>query len=139
MRETKVSLHIIYHDMSVSRPCILEVRVLIYAIPVWGAADNIYIKHLPILQKRIVRLLTFNDNYPVPAGPLVHTSTLFYELKILMIHEVFIVQTAKFVYKCLHNLNPPHLNIICRPSIGLLSCFYFYGFYSRRKMRMVWH
>ena len=85
---------------------------LIYAMPIWGASDNIYIKPLLILQKRIVRLLTFNDNYPVPAGPLVHTPPLFYDLKILKIHDIFKVQTAKFVYKCLHNLNPPHLDII---------------------------
>ena len=52
---------------------------LIYAIPIWCASDNIYIKPLLILQKRIVRLLTFNDNYPVPAGPLVHTTPLFYD------------------------------------------------------------
>ena len=65
-----------------------------------------------ILQKRIVRLLTFNDNYPVPACPLVITTPLFYDLKILIFHDIFKVQTAKFVYKCLHNLNPPHLNIM---------------------------
>ena len=35
-----------------------------------------------------------------------------YDLKILKTHDIFKVQTAKFVYKCLHNLNPPHLNII---------------------------
>ena len=44
---------------------------LIYAIPIWGASGNINIKPLLILQKRIVGILTFNDNYPVPAGPLV--------------------------------------------------------------------
>ena len=83
---------------------------LIYAIPIWGSAANIYIKPILVLQKRIVKLLTFNDNYPIPAGPLAHTP-LFYQLKILTIHNIFKVQTAKFVYKCLHNLNPPHLNV----------------------------
>ena len=80
--------------------------------PFGGVSDNIYIKPLLILQRRIVRLLTFNDNYPVPAGPLDHTTPLFYDSKILIIHDIFKVQTAKFVYKCLHNLNPPHFNIM---------------------------
>ena len=34
--------------------------VLIYAEPIWGSADNIYIKPLLTLQKKNVRLLTFN-------------------------------------------------------------------------------
>ena len=38
---------------------------LIYAIPIWGASDNIYIKPFLILQKRIGRLLTFNDIPPL--------------------------------------------------------------------------
>ena len=83
---------------------------LIYAIPIWGSADNIYIKPLLTLQKQIVRLLTFNDNYHNPSGSLAHTPPLFYELKILVIQDIFKIQTAKYVYKRLHNLNPPHLN-----------------------------
>ena len=83
---------------------------LIYAIPIWGSADNIYIKPLLTLQKKIVRLLIFNDNYHNPSGSLAHTPPLFYELNILVIQDIFKIQTAKYVYKCLHNLNLSHLN-----------------------------
>ena len=83
---------------------------LIYAIPIWGSADNIYIKPLLTLQKKIVRLLTFNDNYHNPSGSLAHTPPLFHELKILVIQDIFKIQTAKYVYKGLHDLNRFHLD-----------------------------
>ena len=75
-----------------------------------GSADNIYIKPLLTLQKKIVRLLTFNDNYHNPSGSLAHTPPLLNKLKILVIQDIFKIQTAKYVYKCLHKLNPSHLN-----------------------------
>ena len=49
----------------------------------FGVLLTTFTSNLSILQKRIDRLLTFNDNCPVPAGPLVHTPPLFYVLKIL--------------------------------------------------------
>ena len=79
---------------------------LIYAIPVWGVANDSHINPIKILQKKIVRMITFTDKFPWPTGPLAHTPPIFHELEILTITDVFKVQTAKFVYNCVNVLAP---------------------------------
>ena len=79
---------------------------LIYAIPVWGVANDSHINPIKILQKKIVRMITFADKFPRPIGPLAHTPPIFHELEILTITDVFKVQTAKFVYNCVNVLSP---------------------------------
>ena len=62
---------------------------LIYGIPIWGNASSTFLKPIHILQKKIVRMATFNDNYPSIPGPLTHTPPLFLKLKILYdIHKL---------------------------------------------------
>ena len=79
---------------------------LINAIPVWGVANDSHINPIKILQKKIVRMITFTDKFPRPIGPLAHTPPIFHELEILTITDVFKVQTAKFVYNCVNVLAP---------------------------------
>ena len=79
---------------------------LVYAVPVWGVADNIHLNNLLILQKKVVRLITFNDSHPITTGPLVSSTPLFHELEILKIHDICNLQISKFVYECLNVLNP---------------------------------
>ena len=79
---------------------------LIYAIPVWGVANDSQINPIKILQKKIVRMITFTDKFPRSIGPLAHTPPIFHELEILTITDVFKVQTAKFVYNCVNVLAP---------------------------------
>ena len=75
---------------------------LIYAIPIWGNACDTFISPIHKLQKKAVRLITFNDS------PLIkpHSAPLFKALKILTIHDIFKIETLKFVYDCLNKLNP---------------------------------
>ena len=78
---------------------------LIYAIEVWGSADDTHLNKLLILQKRIVRLITFsdkrlNDYSFLPSDPL------FFKLEIHKIHEIFKLMMAKFIFNCLNENNP---------------------------------
>ena len=79
---------------------------LIYAIPVWGVANDSIINPIKVLQKKIVRLITFTDTFPRPHGPLTHTIPIFYQLEILIVSDIFKLQTAKFVYNCVNLLAP---------------------------------
>ena len=71
-----------------------------------GVANDSHINPIKILQKKIVRMVTFTDKFPRPIGPLAHTPPIFHELEILTITDVFKVQTAKFVYNCVNVLAP---------------------------------
>ena len=84
---------------------------LLYGITVWGTACNTHIAHILILQKRFVRLATYNDTYPDVPGPLSHTISLFHRLKILKIFDIFKLQLGKLVYESINHIGPSH-NII---------------------------
>ena len=84
---------------------------LLYGISVWGNASKTLLSPIHIMQKRFVRMATYNDNYPVVPGPLIHTPPLFYKLKVLTIFDVFKLQVGKFVYESVNNLGPSQ-NII---------------------------
>ena len=71
----------------------------VYALPVYGTADCIHLNKIHLLQKKIVRLVTFSD-------PISYSSPLFKELEILTISEVFILETSKFVFESLDHTNP---------------------------------
>ena len=72
---------------------------LIYASPIWGNTHNIHLIHK--LQKKVVRLITFNNSYiKPPSDPLFNT------LNILTIYDIFKSETLKFVYNCLNKTNP---------------------------------
>ena len=75
---------------------------LICALPVYGATDQIHI-NTNLLQKNVVRLVTFND-------PISHSLPLFKELEILTIFDVFKVETPKFVFESLNRINPPQFH-----------------------------
>ena len=77
---------------------------LIYALPVYGSGSNSYTIHL--LQKKVVRLVTFND-------PIFHSLPLFKQLEILTIFDVFKVETSKFVFESLNRINPPQFRGLC--------------------------
>ena len=54
---------------------------IIYAIEIWGSAFKIDLDKISILQKRVVRLMTFNDVIPSTPGPLRQTEPIFVKLK----------------------------------------------------------
>ena len=78
---------------------------LTYAIEVWGTADDTYLNRLYILQKRIVRIITFTDKRQVDYTFL-PTEPLFFKMKIHKIHDIFKLKLSKFVFNCLNYVNP---------------------------------
>ena len=89
------------------------------AIEQKGTADIKYLNAIHILQKKIVRLITYNDILPEVPGPLAQSQPLFKELEILTIFQLFKVETAKFVFDCLNGSNPSQFHdYFCYPIIA---------------------
>ena len=59
-----------------------------------------------MLQKKFVRIITFNRTVFTNDGPPTHSSPLFKHLKILTIFDIFKLEIIKFVYDSLNNNNP---------------------------------
>ena len=59
-----------------------------------------------VLQKRVTRLLTFNDVYPSIPGPLSPTAPIFAKLNALKVDDIYNHQVSKFVFKCIYRLTP---------------------------------
>ena len=67
-----------------------------YCNVVWGSQPGLKLDELFIIQKKALRIITkkqWNE----------HTSPLFRSSNILKIYDLNIVQTARFVYKSIHN------------------------------------
>ena len=81
---------------------------LLYGIAVWGNVTKnlIIITPIHILQKKIVRMVTYNDGYNTVFGPLVHTPPLFHELRLLNIFDIFKLQVGKFVFESVKGIGP---------------------------------
>ena len=58
------------------------------------------------LQKRAMRLMTYNDQYPVIPGPLSPSNPIFIKLELPKIEEIFKYYISKFIFKCLLQLTP---------------------------------
>ena len=69
---------------------------IVYAIEVWGSAFKTDITKILVLQKRALRLMTFNDNFLAIPGPLVASNPIFSHLKILKVTDVFKLQLSLF-------------------------------------------
>ena len=58
------------------------------------------------MQKKFVRMATYNDFLPIVPGPLTHTSPLFHKLNILSIFDIFKLQLAQLVFESTNNIGP---------------------------------
>ena len=72
---------------------------LIYGLVVWGNTYCSSLNPLFLLQKKVVRLMTFSSYYE-------HTNPLFIKLEILKIHDLVIYHNALFMYD-FHSDNLP--------------------------------
>ena len=79
---------------------------LLYGITIWGNASKALLTPLFILQKKFVRMATYNDGYPVLHGPLQHSIPLFYQMKILTIFDIYRLQLGKLVFETINNSGP---------------------------------
>ena len=63
---------------------------LLYGVSVWGNVCKTRLEPIHIMQKKFVKMATYNDIYPATPGPLAHTPPLFYKLKVLTIFDIYI-------------------------------------------------
>ena len=84
------------------------VLLYFYGVTVWGNASNILLAPIHILQKKFVRMATYNDGDPGQSGPLIHSPPLFSMLNLLTIFDIFKLQVGKIVYESLNCIGPMH-------------------------------
>ncbi len=78
---------------------------LSYGLSIWGMTNNVYMSKLAILQKRIVRSISFSDFN-------VHTSPIFKDLNILKINDLFSYKIACLMWDFDHSHLPHSLNLL---------------------------
>ena len=76
---------------------------LIYCVEVWGSAKFVHLSSILLLQKKIIRLITFSER-------LAHTEPLFLQLSILPIDKLIQDRIGLFMYKMYNGLHPPTIN-----------------------------
>ena len=83
---------------------------LTYAIEVWGSAGITILNRLLVLQKRIVRMLTYSDtrksDYSFPSS-----NPIFFKEQVLKVFDIFKMRIAQFIYSCLNKTCPVQLII----------------------------
>ena len=79
---------------------------IIYAIEVWGSAFKTELDKILILQKRVMRLMTFKDVFPATPGPLQSADPIFVKMNSMKVVDIYKYQVAKFVFKCLNQNTP---------------------------------
>ena len=72
---------------------------LTYGVSTWGLTYPSLLEPVAILQKKIMRSITFNEN-TAPSTPIFDT------LQILKFNDVILLQITSFVYECVNNLAP---------------------------------
>ena len=70
---------------------------------VWGSAKKVHLSPVMLLQKKIVRTITF-------AGRLAHTEPIFLKLDILPIDKLIQNRISMFMYKMFYGLHPIGIN-----------------------------
>ena len=96
-----------------------------HGVHVWGLTYPTHLNKAFILQKKIIKCMTFND-IMVPSSPL------FHELEFLKLNDINNLQTASFVYECINGLAPQYFenfftSLSSKYSIGNLrkaTCFW---------------
>ena len=71
---------------------------LVYAIQSWGSACANEMNKILVLQKRALRIITYNDALPLVPGPLHPTHPLFHKMDILNVNDIFKLQVAIYLW-----------------------------------------
>ena len=70
---------------------------IIYAIEAWGSACKTELDKIFILQKRAMRLMTYNDKYHTIYGPLISSDPIFFELEMLKVSDIQISSAKTYI------------------------------------------
>ena len=76
-----------------------------YCAEIWGNTCAANLKCLVLLQKKVVRLIC-------GAQRLHHTSSLFYDLRILKLPDMVKLKTAEIMYKAFNNSLPNNIQTL---------------------------
>ena len=76
---------------------------MIYCIEAWGNASNCHLDQLYIIQKKVIRLISFT-NYDIPSA------VTFKNLEILPLNKLVYNRIGIMMYKYSNNLQPPAIN-----------------------------
>ena len=87
---------------------------LTYGIVVWGATYENLLKPVLISQKKVIRAITFS-------APTSHSSSLFADLKILKLGDIYQLYISSFAFECLHDIAPAHFKDFFRPISSIHS------------------
>ena len=74
---------------------------LSYGIHVWGLTNSTYFDLIFVLQKKVLKSITFND-ITSPAMPI------FRNLELLTLADIHNLQVVSFVYECVNGLSPSY-------------------------------
>ena len=92
-----------------SRKCLLDLYYsfaypyLIYCVEIWGHAGDRLLHPLFLVQKKIVRIITFS-------AFLAHTAPIFYNLRLLPLNKIVLQRTSVFMFKLMNNMLPNAMN-----------------------------
>ena len=94
---------------SLTRKCLLDLYnsfaypYLIYCVELWGHAGDRLLHQLFLVQKKIVRIITFS-------AFLAHTAPIFQKLKLLPLCKIVLQRTSIFMFKLKNNMLPLAMN-----------------------------
>lgn len=87
---------------------------LIYCIEVWGNVAHCHLQPLLLIQKKLIRIITFS-NY------LAHTDPIFRDLYILKIDQLYLSRLGVFMYKYSNDLLPDVMHDLYRNNYEIHS------------------
>ena len=87
---------------------------LIYCIEIWGISPQTHLNPLLLMQKKIVRIMTFSSYYA-------HTAPIFRDLEILTIDQLIVHRIGTVMYKFNYGLLPDVLNTMYRKNCEIHS------------------
>ena len=76
-----------------------------YCIEAWGNASDCHLDQLYIIQKKVIRLISFT-NYDIPSA------VTFKNLEILPLNKLVYYRIGIMMYKYLNNFLPPAINYV---------------------------
>ena len=74
-----------------------------YGIVVWGLTHETFIKPVFMLQKRVLKAISFEHSYS-------HSTPIFLNHKILKLHYLFQVKLLTFVFECMNTTAPSYFH-----------------------------
>ena len=85
--------HFVPHEVLKLLYCSLFHSFLSYGIAVWGSTYKSYFQKLFVLQKKIIKVMTFNKQ-------TAHSTPIFANTQLLKIDDIHQLQLLTFVYDC---------------------------------------